>query len=189
MRFSSAIVLAVVAALASSVSATPMNANVEHCEQVCVHDYQCDTSCMAGISSLLGLEVIVSYTSHSRREVLYHGFLICLNFALPVTYVKLNLKVWTWQLEKIIWQEGLVARNLILSIQSAHVSPYDGAVILDRSPGTQLWVIISDNCRMSVNVLAAISAADLLRDFESYVVQCLQFILPSHWFLAHAQVL
>ncbi|KIK33214.1 hypothetical protein CY34DRAFT_813789, partial [Suillus luteus UH-Slu-Lm8-n1] len=76
MRFSSAIVLAVVAALASSVSAKPINANVEHCEILCAHDYQCDT-CMAGISYLLGLEVIVSYTSHSRREVLYPGFLTC----------------------------------------------------------------------------------------------------------------
>ncbi|KAG1728132.1 hypothetical protein EDD22DRAFT_930398 [Suillus occidentalis] len=32
MCFSSAIALAVVAALASSISATPMNANLQHCE-------------------------------------------------------------------------------------------------------------------------------------------------------------
>ncbi|KIK36566.1 hypothetical protein CY34DRAFT_811210, partial [Suillus luteus UH-Slu-Lm8-n1] len=48
MRFSSAIVLAVVAALASSVSATPVNANVEHCEVLCSHDYQCDTCGLHG---------------------------------------------------------------------------------------------------------------------------------------------
>ncbi|KIK36487.1 hypothetical protein CY34DRAFT_811254 [Suillus luteus UH-Slu-Lm8-n1] len=43
MRFSSAIVLVVVAALASSISATPINANAEHCEIFCAHDHQCDT--------------------------------------------------------------------------------------------------------------------------------------------------
>ncbi|KAG1765677.1 hypothetical protein EDD22DRAFT_397747 [Suillus occidentalis] len=43
MCFFSAVVLAVVAALASSVSATPINADVEHCEVLCAHDYECDT--------------------------------------------------------------------------------------------------------------------------------------------------
>ncbi|KAG1742984.1 hypothetical protein EDD22DRAFT_920543, partial [Suillus occidentalis] len=36
MRFSSAIGLAVVVALASSISATPMNANLQHCEALCL---------------------------------------------------------------------------------------------------------------------------------------------------------
>ncbi|KAG2752358.1 hypothetical protein P692DRAFT_20829711 [Suillus brevipes Sb2] len=58
MRFSSAIALAVVAALASSTSATPrpvnavakpINAVEQHCEVFCAHDYQCDT-CMTEIS-------------------------------------------------------------------------------------------------------------------------------------------
>ncbi|KAG1841815.1 hypothetical protein DFJ58DRAFT_69811 [Suillus subalutaceus] len=44
MRFSSAIVLAVVAALASSISATPVaDAGTETCATWCIHDRQCST--------------------------------------------------------------------------------------------------------------------------------------------------
>ncbi|KAG2747180.1 hypothetical protein P692DRAFT_201606896 [Suillus brevipes Sb2] len=57
MRFSSAIVLAVVAALASSISATPIDADVEHCAPLCSKNSECDTCgpCMAALSFLLWL--------------------------------------------------------------------------------------------------------------------------------------
>ncbi|KAG2743251.1 hypothetical protein P692DRAFT_20747469 [Suillus brevipes Sb2] len=43
MRFSSAIVVTVVAALASSISATPIDAGIQHCPVFCVHTKQCAT--------------------------------------------------------------------------------------------------------------------------------------------------
>jgi hypothetical protein len=60
MRFSSAIVLAVVAALASSISAKPIDADVQHCEILCTKSSQCDTCGPKGgfcvsISSFPGL--------------------------------------------------------------------------------------------------------------------------------------
>ncbi|KAG2755141.1 hypothetical protein P692DRAFT_20827578, partial [Suillus brevipes Sb2] len=41
MRFSSAIVLAVIANLASSISAAPDTADVEKCRFWCTNDFQC----------------------------------------------------------------------------------------------------------------------------------------------------
>ncbi|KAG1760203.1 hypothetical protein EDD22DRAFT_902384, partial [Suillus occidentalis] len=41
MRFSSAIILAVVAALASSISATPLDADIQHCPAFCAHSREC----------------------------------------------------------------------------------------------------------------------------------------------------
>ncbi|KAG1727440.1 hypothetical protein EDD22DRAFT_930982 [Suillus occidentalis] len=55
MRFSSAPVLAVVAALASSISATPTETNVEHCKSFCIHNHDCNTC-----GSLGGLCVSIS---------------------------------------------------------------------------------------------------------------------------------
>ncbi|KIK36613.1 hypothetical protein CY34DRAFT_811174 [Suillus luteus UH-Slu-Lm8-n1] len=43
MRFSSAIVLTVVAALASSISATPIDASTGDCPVFCVHTRECAT--------------------------------------------------------------------------------------------------------------------------------------------------
>ncbi|KAG2753891.1 hypothetical protein P692DRAFT_20796961 [Suillus brevipes Sb2] len=43
MRFSSTIVLTAVVALASSISATPIDDGAEHCTGLCIHDSQCDT--------------------------------------------------------------------------------------------------------------------------------------------------
>ncbi|KAG2753001.1 hypothetical protein P692DRAFT_20829458 [Suillus brevipes Sb2] len=43
MRLSSTTVLAVVAALASSISATPVDTVTQHCYGLCVHDWQCNT--------------------------------------------------------------------------------------------------------------------------------------------------
>ncbi|KAG1728026.1 hypothetical protein EDD22DRAFT_853325 [Suillus occidentalis] len=43
MRLSSVIVLAVVAALESSIFATPVDTVAQHCYVMCIHDYQCNT--------------------------------------------------------------------------------------------------------------------------------------------------
>ncbi|KAG2750589.1 hypothetical protein P692DRAFT_20729164 [Suillus brevipes Sb2] len=72
MRFSSATVLVVVAALASSISATPMNTNVEHCKVVCVHDYSCDTCGPLG-----GFCVSISSFPELHDSPAYQVFPIC----------------------------------------------------------------------------------------------------------------
>ncbi|KIK48517.1 hypothetical protein CY34DRAFT_798001 [Suillus luteus UH-Slu-Lm8-n1] len=43
MRLSSAIVHAVVAALASSIYATPIDTVAQHCYVLCAHDRECNT--------------------------------------------------------------------------------------------------------------------------------------------------
>ncbi|KAG2756245.1 hypothetical protein P692DRAFT_201781964 [Suillus brevipes Sb2] len=66
MRFSSAYVLAVAAALASSVSATNADADAESCTYWCITDYQCDC----------GKDTCVSFSDLRARfnhKVLWHG--------------------------------------------------------------------------------------------------------------------
>ncbi|KAG2739993.1 hypothetical protein P692DRAFT_201797392 [Suillus brevipes Sb2] len=58
MRLSSTTVLAAVAALASSISATPVDTVAQHCYDLCAHDWQCNTCGPDGgfcLSFLLGL--------------------------------------------------------------------------------------------------------------------------------------
>jgi hypothetical protein len=43
MRLSSTIVLTIVAALASSIAATPIDKVAQHCYIFCAHDRECDT--------------------------------------------------------------------------------------------------------------------------------------------------
>ncbi|KAG1728133.1 hypothetical protein EDD22DRAFT_930419 [Suillus occidentalis] len=65
MRFSSAIVLAVVAALAPSIlAATPLNANVEHCK-----------TCTTGLSFLLWLSELCFcfHNSAGTEDAVYYS--------------------------------------------------------------------------------------------------------------------
>ncbi|KAG1768870.1 hypothetical protein EDD22DRAFT_871294 [Suillus occidentalis] len=64
MRFSSTIVLAAVVALASSISAMPIDDGAEHCTGLCAHDWQCNT-CMAGLSFLLWLSCESYFCFHN----------------------------------------------------------------------------------------------------------------------------
>ncbi|KIK45583.1 hypothetical protein CY34DRAFT_507016 [Suillus luteus UH-Slu-Lm8-n1] len=55
MRLSSAFVLAVAAALAGSVSATPVDAGVEHCPLMCYDFHDCNTCWLGECVSFSGL--------------------------------------------------------------------------------------------------------------------------------------
>ncbi|KIK49282.1 hypothetical protein CY34DRAFT_797233 [Suillus luteus UH-Slu-Lm8-n1] len=68
MRFSSAIALAVVAALASSVSATPIDDNAETCHIWCVADIECSTC-----GSLGGVCVSINSFSWIDNMTRLHG--------------------------------------------------------------------------------------------------------------------
>ncbi|KIK33409.1 hypothetical protein CY34DRAFT_813617 [Suillus luteus UH-Slu-Lm8-n1] len=58
MRFSSTIVLAAVVALASSISATPIDDGAEHCTGLCAHDSQCDTCGLHGSPFLSAMAIM-----------------------------------------------------------------------------------------------------------------------------------